>query len=71
MDYAVIPLKILSFLPPVEVIQHSLKCAIYGVEFAANLARRPTSNRGIHESRRGRPWHHILAVVISYSNCLR
>jgi hypothetical protein len=34
------------------------------LEFAANLTKRPTSNRGVHESRLGHPWNHLLAVAI-------
>jgi hypothetical protein len=48
------------FLLPVEV-QQPLKHAFSAN--LANLAKRPTSNRGVHESRRDHPWNQIFAVA--------
>jgi hypothetical protein len=38
------------------------------LEFAANLTKRPTSNRGVHESRLGHPWNHLLAAASHFQD---
>jgi hypothetical protein len=60
MDYAVIPQKISNFC---RQLSDSTSVEVCDLEFAANLAKRPASNRGVYESRRGHPWNYILAVV--------